>query len=53
MNRYGQANRSIEAVLFGSVLGVKMGDIVAVSIVAVVALRSWWATDDYFFHFRP
>ncbi len=38
MNRYGQASRSIEAVLFGSVLGVKTGDIVAVSIVAVIGV---------------
>ena len=38
MNRYGQASKSIEAVLFGSVLGVKLVDIVAVSIVALFAL---------------
>lgn len=38
MNRYGQASRSIEAVLFGSVLGVKTGDIVAVVIVAVIGV---------------
>jgi manganese/iron transport system permease protein/iron/zinc/copper transport system permease protein len=38
MNRYGQASKSIEAVLFGSVLGVKVADIVAVSLVAVFAL---------------
>jgi ABC-type Mn2+/Zn2+ transport system permease subunit len=38
MNRYGQASKSIEAVLFGSVLGVKLTDIVAVSIVAIFAL---------------
>jgi manganese/iron transport system permease protein/iron/zinc/copper transport system permease protein len=38
MNRYGQASKSIEAVLFGSVLGVKLADIVAVSIVALFAL---------------
>lgn len=38
MNRYGQAAKSIEAVLFGSVLGVKVADIVAVSLVAVFAL---------------
>ena len=30
MNRYGQAGKSIEAVLFGSVLGVQMVDIYAV-----------------------
>jgi manganese/iron transport system permease protein/iron/zinc/copper transport system permease protein len=38
MNRYGQASKSIEAVLFGSVLGVKVGDIIAVSAVAMLAL---------------
>lgn len=38
MNRYGQASKSIEAVLFGSVLGVKVADIVAVALVAVFAL---------------
>ena len=38
MNRYGQASKSIEAVLFGSVLGVKVADIIAVSLVAVFAL---------------
>ena len=38
MNRYGQASKSIEAVLFGSVLGVKVADIVAVSLVAFFAL---------------
>ena len=38
MNRYGQASKSIEAVLFGSVLGVNVADIVAVSLVAVFAL---------------
>jgi len=38
MNRYGQASKSIEAVLFGSVLGVKVSDIIAVSLVAVSAL---------------
>lgn len=35
LNRYGQAKKSIEAVLFGSVLGVRTSDIVAVCIVAV------------------
>lgn len=35
LNRYGQAKKSIEAVLFGSVLGVRTSDIVAVFIVAV------------------
>lgn len=36
LNRYGQAKKSIEAVLFGSVLGVLPADIWAVSIVAVL-----------------
>lgn len=36
LNRYGQAKKSIEAVLFGSVLGVETADIVAVSVVAVL-----------------
>lgn len=35
LNRYGQAKKSIEAVLFGSVLGVQTVDIVAVSLVAI------------------
>jgi manganese/iron transport system permease protein/iron/zinc/copper transport system permease protein len=38
MNRYGQAGKSIEAVLFGSVLGVQMVDIYAVSGVAILGL---------------
>lgn len=38
MNRYGQASKSIEAVLFGSVLGVKFADIVAVAAVALFSL---------------
>ncbi|MFZ9818297.1 MAG: metal ABC transporter permease [Ilumatobacteraceae bacterium] len=38
MNRYGQASKSIEAVLFGSVLGVKFSDIVAVAAVALFSL---------------
>ena len=37
LNRYGQAKRSIEAVLFGSVLGVKTGDIIAVAVVGLLA----------------
>lgn len=37
LNRYGQAQRSIEAVLFGSVLGVRTADIIAVAVVAVLA----------------
>ncbi len=36
LNRYGQAKKSIEAVLFGSVLGVQPADIWAVAIVAVL-----------------
>ena len=38
LNRYGQAKRSIEAVLIGSVLGVQTADIVAVSAVAIGVL---------------
>lgn len=37
LNRYGQAKKSIEAVLFGSVLGVETADIFAVAAVTVVA----------------
>jgi ABC-type Mn2+/Zn2+ transport system permease subunit len=36
LNRYGQAKKSIEAVLFGSVLGVETVDIIAVSAVSVL-----------------
>jgi manganese/iron transport system permease protein/iron/zinc/copper transport system permease protein len=36
LNRYGQAKKSIEAVLFGSVLGVETADIYAVSTVAIL-----------------
>lgn len=36
LNRFGQAKKSIEAVLFGSVLGVQPADIWAVAIVAVL-----------------
>lgn len=36
LNRYGQAKKSIEAVLFGSVLGVQTIDIIAVLVVAVL-----------------
>ena len=35
LNRYGQARKSIEAVLFGSVLGVSRVDIIAITSVAV------------------
>jgi manganese/iron transport system permease protein/iron/zinc/copper transport system permease protein len=38
LNRYGQAKRSIEAVLFGSVLGVQTADLVAVTAVAIGVL---------------
>jgi manganese/iron transport system permease protein/iron/zinc/copper transport system permease protein len=38
MNRYGQASKSIEAVLFGSVLGVKVADIYAVALVGLLGL---------------
>ena len=38
LNRYGQAKKSIEAVLFGSVLGVGRGDIAAVALVAVLTV---------------
>ena len=36
LNRYGQAKKSIEAVLFGSVLRVETIDIIAVSVVAIL-----------------
>ena len=38
LNRYGQAQKSIEAVLFGSVLGVQTIDIVAVAAVTVAVI---------------
>jgi manganese/iron transport system permease protein/iron/zinc/copper transport system permease protein len=39
LNRYGQARKSIEAVLFGSVLGVSWGDVAAIVVVgAIVAV---------------
>lgn len=38
LNRYGQAKKSIEAVLFGSVLGVGNSDIVAVCVVGVLTV---------------
>lgn len=38
LNRFGQAKKSIEAVLFGSVLGVQTSDIVAVLLVAVLTV---------------
>jgi len=36
LNRYGQARKSIEAVLFGSVLGVSWGDVLAIFIVSLL-----------------
>ena len=38
LNRFGQAKKSIEAVLFGSVLGVRTTDIVAVALVTVLTV---------------
>lgn len=38
LNRYGQAQRSIEAVLFGSVLGVRTSDIIAVVAMSILAV---------------
>jgi ABC-type Mn2+/Zn2+ transport system permease subunit len=38
LNRFGQAKKSIEAVLFGSVLGVRTADIVAVTLVTVLTV---------------
>lgn len=38
LNRFGQARKSIEAVLFGSVLGVRTADIVAVTVVALLTV---------------
>lgn len=38
LNRYGQAQKSIEAVLFGSVLGVQTIDIVAVAVTTVLVI---------------
>lgn len=38
INRYGQARKSIEAVLFGSILGVDTTDIVAVAVVSLATL---------------
>ncbi|MFM8957028.1 MAG: metal ABC transporter permease, partial [Actinomycetota bacterium] len=54
LNRYGQARKSIEAVLFGSVLGVSWGDVLAifgvsllVGVVLLVAYRAFlFATFD-------
>ncbi|MGA1441950.1 MAG: metal ABC transporter permease, partial [Ilumatobacteraceae bacterium] len=38
LNRYGQARKSIEAVLFGSVLGVSWVDIAAITAVTLLVL---------------
>lgn len=38
LNRFGQAKKSIEAVLFGSVLGVRTVDIVAVALVTALTV---------------
>lgn len=38
LNRYGQAKKSIEAVLFGSVLGVGRSDIIAVALVGILTV---------------
>jgi ABC-type Mn2+/Zn2+ transport system permease subunit len=38
LNRFGQAKKSIEAVLFGSVLGVRTADIVAVALVTALTI---------------
>ena len=38
INRYGQARKSIEAVLFGSILGVDTTDIVAVAVVSIATV---------------
>ena len=38
LNRFGQAKKSIEAVLFGSVLGVRTADIIAVALVTVLTV---------------
>lgn len=40
INRYGQARKSIEAVLFGSILGVDTTDIVAVALVSAATVAT-------------
>ena len=40
LNRYGQARKSIEAVLFGSVLGVSWVDSITINITSMKATRS-------------
>lgn len=43
-NLFGQAKRSIEAVLFGSILGVARGDVVAVVLAGLLAVTVIWVT---------
>lgn len=54
-NAFGQAKRSIEAVLFGSILGVGVGDVVAVALVGLGALAIVYTTYRrmLFFTFDP
>ena len=40
--RAGTASTSIDAVLFGNVLGVFAGDVVAVVVVGAAVVRRWW-----------
>jgi ABC-type Mn2+/Zn2+ transport system permease subunit len=42
INRFGSAKKSIEAVLFGSILGVTRGDVIAIAIVGLLALVVVW-----------
>ena len=55
LNRYGQAQKSIEAVLFGSVLGVRTSDVLAVAIVlvAVMGIVTLWYRTFLFATFDP
>jgi ABC-type Mn2+/Zn2+ transport system permease subunit len=41
-NRFGQAKKSIDAVLFGSILGVSAGDVVAVAFAGLLAVAVIW-----------
>ena len=54
-NAFGQAKRSIEAVLFGSILGVGKGDVLAVLLVGLGALAIVYTTyrKMLFFTFDP
>ena len=54
-NAFGQAKRSIEAVLFGSILGVGAGDVLAVALVGIGALVVVYTTYRrmLFFTFDP